>query len=146
MPDSALAAFTAAARLDSIGFAGRGALVFGNAAAGRWSDAARERARLERDPPGNSLHYRRAIAALAYVETGTAMTELERSVTTLEPMPGVVSLPCDPLFDPLKREPRFELLMQRLGARACPPSLPWPIGAPPRAGRAGSTHGASTPS
>jgi eukaryotic-like serine/threonine-protein kinase len=144
MPDSALAAFTAAAQLDSIGFAGRSALVFGYAAAGRWSDAARERARLERDPPGNSPHYRRAIAALAYGETGPAMTELERSVTTLEPMPGVVSLPCDPLFDPLKRDPRFDALMRRLGARACPPSLPWPIGAPQRAVRAGSSRGTST--
>jgi serine/threonine-protein kinase len=135
MPDSALAAFTAAARLDAIGFAGRSALVFGYAAAGRWSDAARERARLERDPPGNSPHFRRAIAALAYGETGAAMTEVERSVRMLEPMSGVISLPCDPLFDPLKRDPHFDVLMQRLGARACPPSVRWPVGAPPRATR-----------
>ena len=46
------------------------------------------------------------------------------------------ALPCDPVFDRLKANPRFDVLMQRIGARTCPPSVNWPIrqpGSPPRA-------------
>jgi hypothetical protein len=34
-----------------------------------------------------------------------------------------------------KRDLRFDALMQRIGAPACPPRLPWPVGAPPNATR-----------
>jgi len=33
-----------------------------------------------------------------------------------------LSLPCDPLFDPLKSEPRFGQLLNRAGMFVCPPA------------------------
>jgi hypothetical protein len=65
---------------------------------------------------------------LAFGETDAAMTALERGVAAREPLLGIVSLACDPLFDPLKSNPRFSPLVQRLGARVCPATGTWPIG------------------
>jgi hypothetical protein len=57
-----------------------------------------------------------------------AMTSLERAVEAREQYLGILSIPCDPLFDPLKRDPRFGALLHRIGAVACPARLKWPIG------------------
>jgi tetratricopeptide (TPR) repeat protein len=132
VPDSALAEFETTFRLDSIGFGGRSNLVFGYAVAGRWRDADRERALVERQPLGNSPHFLRMVVHLVYGENDAAMTEMERGITAHETQFGVPSLPCDGLFDPLKSQPRYQQLMRRLGLRACPATGNWPIGAPPR--------------
>jgi eukaryotic-like serine/threonine-protein kinase len=134
VPDSALAEFQTAFRLDSTAWGGRGNLVFGYALAGRWSDAERQRALLDREPPGVSPHWSRMVAALAFGENDAAMSALERGVAAREPYFGVFSIPCDPLFDPLKVNPRFQRLMDRLEARACPSRYKWPIGLPRRSG------------
>jgi hypothetical protein len=131
MPDSALVEFEAAFRLNPVLFGARSNLVFGYAVAGRWSDAARQSAMLEREAGGNSPHYHRMIAHLAFGRYDAAMTALEQGVTAREPLFGIPSIPCDPLFDPLKSSPRFPALMQRLGAHACPARGKWPIGKAP---------------
>jgi serine/threonine-protein kinase len=130
-PDSAVAELETAFRIDSTMFGGRSNLVFGYAAAGRWSDAARVRAQLDREQGGNSPNFQRMIAAIAFGEYDKAMAFLERSVSAREPMLWPTSLPCDPTYDPLKANPRFAALMQRLGARACAPTIAWPIGKRP---------------
>ena len=132
VPDSALAEFQTAFRLDSMAWGARGNLVFGYALTGRWSEAARQRALLEREPAGVSPNWPRMVAALAFGEYDTAMTALERGVAAHEPYFGVYSIPCDPLFDPLKSNARYQRIMERLEARPCPSRYKWPIGPPPR--------------
>ena len=131
-PDSAVASFETAFKLDSTLFGGRSNLVFGYAAAGRWSDAARARALVEREAAGNSPNYNRMVVDLAYGDYGSAMTALERAMAARDPLTGVVSIPCDQLFDPLKANPRFSALMQRLGAHTCPAMGRWPIAPHPK--------------
>jgi serine/threonine protein kinase len=130
--DSALAEFKTAFQSDSTQFNGRANLVFGYALVGRWDDAARERALVMRDSSGGSPGYRRFLADVSFGDYAAAMTELERGVERREQLLGVYSIPCDPLFDPLKSNPRFEPLMRRIGARTCPPTYKWPIAPPPR--------------
>jgi serine/threonine-protein kinase len=132
MPDSAVREFETAFALDSMEFGGRSNLVFGYAAAGRWKDADRQRALLEHEAGGNSPNWHRMIVNLAYGDHNAAMTALERGVTNREPLFGVPSIPCDPIFDPLKSNPRFEQLMRRLEAHTCPATTTWPIARPPR--------------
>jgi serine/threonine-protein kinase len=131
-PDSALAEFRAAFQSDSMQFNGRANLVFGYALVGRWDDAARERALVMRDSSGGSPGYRRFLADVSFGDYAAAMTELERGVARREQLLGVYSIPCDPVFDPVKSDPRFEPLMRRIGARTCPPTFKWPIAPPPR--------------
>jgi len=131
-PDSAVAEFESLFQRDSISFGGRSNLVFGYAAAGRWQDADRERARIERHPEGNSPNYLRMVVHLVYGQYDVAMTDMERGIAEHETQFGVASLPCDGLFDPLKSQPRYQQLMRRLGLRVCPATGKWPIGAPPR--------------
>jgi serine/threonine protein kinase/Flp pilus assembly protein TadD len=126
-PDSALVAFQRAFAIDSTALDGRANLVFGYALLSRWGDATRQRALLGDDPPNNSPNLRQTIVHLAFGEYDGAMASLERGVTAREPLFGILSLPCDPLLDPLKSNPRFEALMRGIGARACPATGKWPI-------------------
>jgi serine/threonine-protein kinase len=132
VPDSALAEFQTAFRLDSTAWGGRSNLVFGYALTGRWAEASRQRALLDHEPPGTSPNWPRMVAALAFGQYDAAMTALERGVAAREPYFAVFSIPCDPIFDPLKADPRFQRLMDRLEAQACPSRYKWPIGSPPR--------------
>ena len=137
MPDSAVAAFEAGMRLDSVAFGGRSSLLFGYAAAGRWSDVDRQRAQLERE--SWEPNYSRMVADLVEGDTAAAMTSLERGVAAREQYLGIISMPCDPLFDPLKTNRRFATLMGRIGARACPATLAWPVGRRPPGPRNGQS-------
>jgi serine/threonine-protein kinase len=132
MPDSAVHEMETAFALDSTVFGSRSNLVFGYAVAGRWKDAARQRALLEHEAGGNSPNWHRMIVDLAFGQYDAAMTALERGVAEREPLFGVPSIPCDPIFDPLKTNPRFEQLMRRLEVRTCPATAKWPIARPPR--------------
>jgi serine/threonine-protein kinase len=132
MPDSAVHTLETAFALDSTLFGRRSNLVFAYAIAGRWNDASRQRALLAREVGVNSPNYYRMMASLAFGEYDAAMGALERGVADREPLFGIGSIPCDPLFDPLKSDRRFGALMQRLGARACPASGKWPIAPRPR--------------
>jgi serine/threonine-protein kinase len=128
-PDSAVFAFQKAFALDSVIY-GRNNLVFGYAAAGRWADARRERALVDKASGGNSPNYHRMIAHLAFSEFDEAMTSLERGVANHEALFSNVSIPCDPIYDPLKASPRFGRLMKTIGADACPAAGVWPISKP----------------
>jgi serine/threonine-protein kinase len=132
VPDSAVAEFEKAFRLDSLSYGGRANLVFGYAVAGRWRDADRERAIIERSPAGNSPNYSRMVVHLAYGQYEAAMSDMERGIAAQEAQFGVPSLACDALFDPLKSRMRFQALMRRLGLRVCPVTGDWPIGTPAR--------------
>jgi serine/threonine protein kinase/tetratricopeptide (TPR) repeat protein len=127
MPDSAVRAFETAVRLNPALYEGRAGLVFGYAAAGRWKDAERERTLLEREVGGDFPEYRRTMVHLAFGEFDAAMTSLEKAVRSREPIVGMKSIACDPLFDPLKNYPRYEALMRRVGARSCPAKGKWPV-------------------
>jgi serine/threonine-protein kinase len=126
-PDSAAKYLESAYRVGPALFFRRANLVFADAVAGRWDDAARQRTLMDREVLGNSPNFIRLVADLALGAYDTAMTELDRSVAAREPLAGVLSLSCDPLFNPLKANPRFGALMRRIGATACPPAGRWPI-------------------
>jgi serine/threonine-protein kinase len=130
-PDSAAAAFEATFKADSMVVGGRTNLVFGYAVAGRWNDADRQRALINYVNVGNSRNYYHTIVDLAYGDFDGAMAAFEQGVKDREPLFSNISLPCDPLFDPLKSNPRFAVVMRRIGAHACPAG-PWPIA--PRSG------------
>jgi hypothetical protein len=127
--DSAVAALEGAVRLDSTAFGGRSNLMFAYALAGRWADVAKQQALVDRDGGGNSRNYHAVIAHLVYGELDAVMTALERGGVERDQLTSAMSIPCDPLLDPLKSNPRFALLMQRIGARACPATVKWPIAA-----------------
>ena len=126
-PDSAVASFERAVKLNPTLFGGRSNLVFGYAAAGRWPDALRQRVLIERETGDNSPNFSRMVVDLAFGENDAAMTALEQGVERREPLFGLVSIPCDELFDPLKSNARFAVLLNRLGVRACPAGGTWPI-------------------
>ena len=129
-PDSALAHLQRAHQIDSMNFGGRSNLIFGYALAGRWRDAERERANLQRSAHEQSVNYELMTSNLAFGDYDKAMADLERSVDASEPLLWINSLPCDPTLDPLKSNPRFDRVMQRIGAKTCPPRYKWPIGRP----------------
>jgi hypothetical protein len=116
-------------RLDSTTFGGRSSLLFGYAVAGRWGDVDRQRALIEREP--GERNYAQVVVHLVDGEYDAAMTSLERGIAAREQYLGVISVPCDPLFDPLKTNRRFAALMERIGARACPAIFAWPVGRRP---------------
>ncbi|MEP6989940.1 MAG: protein kinase [bacterium] len=134
--DSALAQFETAYRIDPRNFGSGANLVFGYAQAGRWKDAERMRASIEGQGGGGSPNYAHALADLSFGQYDAAMTALEAAVDHGDPLLASLSLPCELMFDPLKANARFDVLMRRIGAHACPASGRWPIHAPP--GRAAS--------
>jgi len=124
--DSSAAQFERAYQLGPARFDSRANLVFAHVIAGRPEAALAARQALEQDA-SNSPNYRRAVADLALGRFAAAMDELARAVRAREPQLGNISVPCDPRFDPLKGDPRFADVMQRLGTVACPPTLRWPF-------------------
>jgi len=130
MPDSAVTAFETGYRINPGLFFGRANLVFGYAAAGRWKDAARQRQIAEREPNVESPNLKRAVIDIAFGQYDAAAASIDRAITDREVLVGVASLACDPIFDPLKSNPRFALSMARIGSRPCPARARWPISMP----------------
>ena len=127
--DSSAAAFRRAYELGPDKFDGRANLVFALVLEGRMADAVRERAALDRERHSNSPQSRKVLADIALGRFDQAMGEMEAAIAAREPLFSPTSLPCDPRFDPLKRDTRFDALMRRMGATACPPRSPWPFAA-----------------
>jgi serine/threonine protein kinase/Flp pilus assembly protein TadD len=126
-PDSAVRTLERGTRLHPDDSKLRGALVFAYAAAGRWPDAERVRAMLQR--PGGDL-YGGIDAAFAEMVFGNR-EPLLRLLTTAEGQrryeyPGGV-LGCDPLLDPLRSDTRFLAAMRSLGVERCKLVEAWPI-------------------
>jgi tetratricopeptide (TPR) repeat protein len=124
--DSAVAALEKAIVLDPQVFGGRVFSMFGYAAAGRWSDAERERGILEREQR-NSPNFVKAFVAVTFGQLDSAAVAVERGIAGREPLFKTMFVSCDPAFDPIKSHPRFQAAMRRLNARVCPPQGTWPI-------------------
>jgi serine/threonine-protein kinase len=130
MADSSVAAFQTSYRINPELFLGRANLVFGYAAANRWDDARRERMIAERERKGDSPNLRQAVIYIAFGEYEHGVDAIDRAIAKREIQVGVLSLACDPIFDPLKSNPRFHALLARIGSRACPAVARWPLGHP----------------
>ena len=132
--DSAVTAFENAYRLDPQMIGNGAFLVYGYALAGRRADAARQRAIEERRAPGNSPNFATFVMDLAFGEYDSALAALERGVRNREPLFLAVTLGCDPMFDPLKSNPRFVALVNEVGERLCPAASlnPQPRGQQPK--------------
>jgi TolB-like protein/tetratricopeptide (TPR) repeat protein/tRNA A-37 threonylcarbamoyl transferase component Bud32 len=129
-PDSAIAAFEKGVHLDPKLYGGRMFLVLGYAAAGRWKEAREQRTLLERETGGNSVNLQRAVVHEVFGQMDSAMVDLERAADAKEPLFLTFWVNCDPMFDALKKDPRFGALMKRVGVTVCPASGRWPITAP----------------
>jgi serine/threonine-protein kinase len=127
-PDSGVAVLERMMRIDSTEVGARMYLLFAYAAAGRWADARAQRKALEREGGGNSPNFVRLVVHEVFGQIDSAVVDAERAVAAREPLYTVDDFSCDPMFDALKRSPRFIALVQRTGATVCPPRRPWPIG------------------
>jgi Flp pilus assembly protein TadD len=127
-PDSGVAVLERMMRIDSTEVGARMYLLFAYAAAGRWADARAQRKALEREGGGNSPNFVRLVVHEVFGQIDSAVVDAERAVAAREPLYTVDDFSCDPMFDALKRSPRFIALVQRTGAIVCPPRRPWPIG------------------
>jgi serine/threonine-protein kinase len=130
--DSAVAQAETTFRDDSTLPGTLGALVMAYAAAGRWSDATRVRARIARDHErkrarkGDAISYDDLAAALTFGAPAAERASLIRRIDWTD-MVAIALGSCDPLFDPLKRDPAFTVAARHLGIHVCPAMTPWPI-------------------
>ena len=105
-------------------------LAYAYGAARRWTDVDRLRAELAARAPGRAVHAERAAIALVDGNRDDAIRELERSIERHD-LIGVSVFPgCDPLWVPLRDDPRFRALLSRLGIVPCQAAPAWPV--PPR--------------
>ena len=122
-PDSALAVLAKADRL-----VGEGQLLLVDAvraaalaAAGRRDEARRQVAIVEAAAErGGVPFYAAAIANAGVGDREAGLRWLTRSVDAHEAAPAMYGVVCDPMFDVLKDDARFDGLMRRMGIQACP--------------------------
>jgi TolB-like protein/tRNA A-37 threonylcarbamoyl transferase component Bud32/Tfp pilus assembly protein PilF len=129
--DSAQLVFERFFRLDSMAPFARAAHVWEFALGGRWPEAERELATLERTIIGGSRDLELAIANLALGNRTAALDAIERAAGTHSFYAASTAVGCDPTFDPLKSEPRFIAAVKQMGQVICPPRAKWPIPARP---------------
>jgi serine/threonine-protein kinase len=124
--DSALQSFENARR-HGIGMDVRPYLSVSYRALARHREADAIYAELRRDyNDGRALAYDVAIAAIGAGDLLSALGAVERIIEERHMFVTELSLPCDPLFDSLKSEPRFGQLLSRAGMQVCPPApLPY---------------------
>jgi serine/threonine-protein kinase len=126
-PDSALKALATAQRLDSggrdrAGAAQRAALsVAALARLGRNDEARRQLAITEAMVTRGGSAYAAALARMGIGDHEAALRWLTRSIDAREQAPASWGVSCDPMFDPLKSDPRFGVLMARMNVHVCPP-------------------------
>ena len=126
-PDSALALLKKGYELDPSLFGNSAMLLFGYAVAGRWDDADRVRAQIEREGGGNSPDFFKAITSIVYGDRAGAAAAVARGIAKRQPLFLFIAAPCDPLFGSIKSEPAYVDAMKRNGMRSCPPVGRWPI-------------------
>jgi TolB-like protein/tetratricopeptide (TPR) repeat protein len=113
--DSAITAFENARRLGTA-FDMRSYLSVAWRRMGRTREADSQYTELRRDgEAGRAIPFDVAIAATAAGDRRTALRAVQRMVDQRDMLVTEVSLPCDPLFDPLRSEPRFAQLLAGAG-------------------------------
>ena len=120
-PDSALASFETASRI-GIGFDMRAFLSVANRRLGRSRVADSLYAAILADYRTNrSLAYAVAIAAAGAGDVERGISAVSETVDRRSVFVTEISLPCDPVFDPLKRDARFGAKLAAVGLTVCPP-------------------------
>jgi hypothetical protein len=104
----------------------RGTRLFAYATAGRWNEASRMRDVIADSRPRSD--YDAMVAAIVFGDNRRALYLLEQAGARASDIPSISwSLPCDPVFDPIKKEPRFIAFVQAHGMTVCPVTTSWPI-------------------
>ncbi len=103
------------------------ALVFANAAAGRWGAAARLRARLHAPGGDVSGGGDAAIADLVFGDPAPLVRLLSTEAGQRRFVDMGNAFGCNPLLDPLWSEARFRAAMRALTVQPCPLVGPWPF-------------------
>jgi serine/threonine-protein kinase len=116
--DSALRSFETARGM-AIGFTDiRAYLSVAHRRLGRVREADAEYGALRRDyAAGRTSPWDLAVAAAGAGDSATALAAVERMVERRDLLASELSPPCDPLFDPLRSNPRFERLLASAGMR-----------------------------
>jgi TolB-like protein/Flp pilus assembly protein TadD len=116
--DSALRSFETARGM-GIGFTDiRAYLSVAHRTLGRVREADAEYGALRRDyAAGRTSPWGLAVAAAGAGDSATALAAVERMMERRDLLASELSLPCDPLFDPLRSNPRFERLLASAGMR-----------------------------
>ena len=130
-PDSAAQMFDRLFRGDSLLPTARGYRVWEFALAGRWPEAERELASIERMNPGGERDVDLVIANVAMGNNAAALDALEHATRTRSFYATNIAWGCDPTFGLLKSEPRFAAALKQLGQSLCVSKVKWPIPARP---------------
>jgi len=116
--DSAVRSFETSRRLRIGVFDVRAYLSVAYRALGRVREADSEYAALRRDyNTGRVSAYDLAVAAAGAGDSTAALAAAQREVERRDFLVTEVSFPCEPLFDPLRSNPRFERLLGSAGMR-----------------------------
>ncbi len=134
-PDSAGAAFERLFQADSMAPSARAFRVVEFALAGKWPEAQHEAALVDQTITGGSRDVDLAIAQVALGNKGAALDALQRAVDKHSFYIAAGPLECDPIFSPLKGDPRFTAMVKQAGQGMCPGTPRWPIPARPGANR-----------
>jgi TolB-like protein/Tfp pilus assembly protein PilF len=122
-PDSALTLLAKAERLGGEGELPQADALRAGALfrAGRIDEAHRQVATVEVMVTRGGPAYAAAVARMGIGDRAGALQWLTRSIDAREREPAIYGVSCDPMFDPLKSDPRFGVLMARMNIRVCPP-------------------------
>jgi eukaryotic-like serine/threonine-protein kinase len=126
-PDSAMDALATAQRLDGggqdqQGVAMRAAIRAAALTRLKRNDEARQQvAIVEAMVKSGGSAYTAALARMGIGDREGALRWLTRSIDAREEAPASWGVSCDPMFDPLKSDPRFGMLMARMKVHVCPP-------------------------
>lgn len=126
-PDSAVRTFERGVRLQPADTRMSTGLTLAYAAVGRWRDAARVGGRLHPPAGDRSGWGDEAVAALVFGDRAPILRLLTTEATQRRYVAEGALLGCNPLLDPLWREPRFRAAMHALGVRPCALARPWPV-------------------
>jgi serine/threonine-protein kinase len=107
-------------------------LVFAYAAAGRWDEAARIRARLHRRDVALLDGTEPAFADLVFGDLEPLVRVLSSAEGARRYVMGGGILGCDPLLDPLWADARFRAAMRRIGIEPCTLARRWSLPPPQR--------------